>query len=1057
MRTCAQFLFALSMIVSAQVSAFGQITGDLQVWVNDSSQATVQDATVSIVHTDTAMARKLPSSSTGTARFTQLPIGSYNIRVEAAGFAVYSTRSLVSSGAITTVKVQLEIRTTRQEVTVPETITGLNLVNSQLQTTVDSQQIVTLPVARGGVLALAATAPGIVPVSPRNAFLGAGSFNSNGGRGRGNNITLDNATATDTSATGQAGLGTVPLDGVREFSLITNTFSAEYGRNSNAQAQILTKSGSNEFHGRLFEFFRNDKLNSRDYFDRTGKTSIHRENTWGTVAGGRLVRDRLFWFATYEQQRTGGEGGTRIAQVPRPDQIPSNIDPTSKQLLDILKVPVDPSGTVSNRAANVLDTLAFSGRIDANLTARDTLTGRYGVEKLKEQSPALAFIGSSLPSGGITSSDLAQNATAMHTHTFGATAVNQVLASFGRTRPVFEALADYMGPEIVFSNNSIATLGVWNGFPQDRAQTTYELMDTLTYMRGRHQFKFGADLNRVQLNSSFDWLVRGQFVFLNFNDFVAGKPFSYTQRFGNSVRGNRVSNQFFFAQDDVRITRNLTLNLGMRLEVNGGVNEVNNLLSNLDLNSNAPMGDLGTGPLGSIYQGGTYFDRTTNWGPRVGFAYNPRGGKLSIRGGYGISYDFIYLNPILNGRFLPPLMYQLSRTQATITGADSYAALVAGTSAFQREGNAMLGSYPAGAKNIGALTPIDRGLRNPQVQQFSLSVERELPGQWVGRVSYSGAKGNYLQRSVPINTARPGQFTPPQSLEEQTRRQQAGEFSALNAALSGATTRGSSRIDPRFNGVSLLTSSANSIYHSAQFTAERRFSRGYLVRAAYTIAKSIDDVSDALNVLAHDSSAQQNPFDNRNNRAVSQFDIPQRLSLVHVLTPQIRSTNALAKHVFNGWTFSGILQMQSGFPVNIMNGSVAALADGTLIGGSGTLRPNLVGPLRIDFAPNPGLGAANPNKSAGSGLESPLVGHFGTLGRNAIRINPLLQSDMTFAKRFRINERVATEFQTQIYNLFNNTSFSRPGLTRATASTFGYYADTYSDSRNMTMVLRLIW
>ncbi len=1045
--------FTLAMAVPGPC----QIAGDLQVLVSDPAQAVVENAKVSIVHMETAAARELLSAHTGAARFAQLPLGEYHVQVSAAGFAAFGTRAVVNSGAVTTVKVQLELQTTRQEVNVMETAPPLNVVNGQLQTTVEAREIVSLPIARSGVLGLAATAPGVVPVSPRNPFLGIGNFNSNGGRGRGNNITLDNATASDVGVTGQAGLGTVPLDGIREFSLVTNTFSAEYGRNSSAQAQVLTKSGSNEFHGRLFEFFRNDVLNSRDYFDRTGLRSPHRDNNWGAVAGGRIVRDRLFWFGTYEQQRTGGEGGTRLAQVPRPEQVSGMIDATSRDLLARMNVPTDPTGTISNRAPNVVDTLAFSGRVDANLTGRDTLSARYGIEKLKEQSPALAFVGSSLASGGITSSDRAQNATATYTRTFGAAAVNQVLASFGRTRPSFDALSDYIGPEIVFRDNSVSTLGVWNGFPQGRAQTTYEVMDTLTYVRGRHQWKFGADFNRVQLNSSFDWLVRGQFTFLNFNDFAAGKPFSYVQRFGNSVRGNRVSNHFFFVQDDVRVARHLTLNFGMRLEVNGGVNEVNGLLSNLDLQGTKAMGDLGTGPLGSIYTGGTYYDGTKNWGPRFGFAYNPRGGKLSIRGGYGISYDFIYMNPILNGRFLPPLMYQLSRTQAQITGADSYAALVAGTSAFQREGQAMVGSYPAGAKNIGALSPIDRGLRNPQVQQFSLSVERELPGQWVGRVSYSGAKGNYLQRTAPVNTARPGQFTPPQTLEEQAARQRAGEFSALNTALNGTAARASSRIDPRFNGVSLLTSSANSIYHSVQFTAERRFSRGYLVRAAYTVAKSIDDVSDALNVLANDSASQQNPFDNRNNRAVSQFDVPQRLSLVHVLTPHVRTNSAWVGQLVNGWTMSGILQLQSGFPVNIVNGSVAGLADGTLLGGNGTLRPNLIGPLQLEFAPNPGLGVGNANKAVGSGLASPLVGHFGTLGRNVARINGLVQSDMTFAKRIRLSERLSTEFQAQVYNLFNNTSFSRPGLTLSSASTFGYYNDTFSDSRNMTLALRLIW
>lgn len=1045
---------AAALLASAPLMA--QITGDIQVTVSDPSGAVIPNAKVTASSKETGATRTGSTDALGSVRFRQLGIGSYEIKVEAQGFSVYSTTAVVNSGATTTVPITLEVKGTTQEVVVVETAVQLNTVNSQLQATTEAQKIVSLPIAQGGVLVLAGTAPGVIPVTPRNPFLGLGSFNSNGGRGRGNNITLDNATATDVSTTGAAGLGTVPLDAIKEFNLITNNFSAEFGRNSSAQVQILTKSGTNEFHGRLFEFFRNDKLNARDYFDRTGKASVLRNNDWGAVVGGPAIRNRLFWLGTYEQQKIRGAGSTRVATVPRPSQITPQTDPTARQLLERMKVPLSESGTVSNPAPNMTDFWAFSGRMDANITDRDLVTFRYGISDSLTRSPGLTFISSNLPTNGASGDNRPQNATASYTRTFSPSTVNQLLASFGRSRPVFQPLETFGGPAIDF-NDGTSSFGLWLGIPQGRVQNTYQLLDTLTHNRGKHVFKFGADLNRVHANSFFDANVRGSFFFLTLADFLAGRPFQYTQRFGNSVRGNRVWNHFFFAQDDYRISRTLTLNLGVRLEMAGGVTEVNNILSNLHLNRTESMGGAGSGPLGAFVTGGSYFDRNWNWGPRFGFAWNPGNGKTAIRGGYGISYDFIFLNPITNGRFLPPFMYQFTLPNTQITGANSFAALVAGTSQFQRDGAAAVGGFPQNIRNFGAIAPIDVGLKNPQVQQFSLTIEREMPFNLLGRVSYSGTKGNFLQRSRPINTIQPGLFTPPQSAAEEEARRASGEFTRLNAGLNAPPTSPSNRIDPRFNGVTLVESSANSNYHSVQFYVQRRFVRGYSFSVAYTISKSIDDVSDVLGVLANDTPAQQNPFDNRNNRAVSQFDIPQRLVITHNFEPRLQLSNPVLRHIFDGWLFNGIFQAQSGFPTNFFSGARAGLADPMLLGGGGAVRPDLVGPLNIKFDANPGLGNANPNKVTGSGLAQPLVGHFGTLGRNVLRLNPLIQSDMTFGKRFRINERLTTEFQTQIFNVFNNTTFSRPGTTLSAPATFGYYTDTDTDSRNMTMVLRLIW
>ena len=183
----------------------------------------------------------------------------------------------------------------------------------------------------------------------------------------------------------QLDLGTVPIDGIKEFTLITNNFNAEYGRNGSAQVQILTKSGSNQFHGRAFEFFENDKLNARDYFDRTGKAAVLRDNKYGAVAGGPIKADKAFWFGTYEAQKTRGVGGTRVATVPRPDQVSGPIDPTAAALLTQLQVPTSPSGTVSNGAPLLTNSYAFSTRVDANLTPNDFLYVRFGMFDSEER------------------------------------------------------------------------------------------------------------------------------------------------------------------------------------------------------------------------------------------------------------------------------------------------------------------------------------------------------------------------------------------------------------------------------------------------------------------------------------------------------------------------------------------------------------------------------------------------------------------------------------------------------------------------------------------------
>ena len=407
-------------------------------------------------------------------------------------------------------------------------------------------------------------------------------------------------------------------------------------------------------------------------------------------------------------------------------------------------------------------------------------------------------------------------------------------------------------------------------------------------------------------------------------------------------------------------------------------------------------------------------------------------------------------------------MYTFSLPQGQVgVGANSIASILAGTSAFQQQSVGVVGTFGSTIKNFGNVTYIDPNLKNPQAQQYTLTVERQV-SRWLFRGGYSGSKATYLQRTQLLNLIAPGLYTIPTTLAQQQQEQAAGVFSAVYNGSNTAFTTPSNRIDPRFNRVSVVGSSANSSYNSLQLYAERRFADWYAFTVAYTWSKSIDDASDALGVLANDTPNQQDPLHNRNNRSVSQFDVPRRIAITHDFVSSFKGIkNGMARYVVNGWEFSGIFQAQTGLPVNLFAGTVAGVTDGLLIGYNATTypqRPDLVGSLNIPFQPNPG--GANPNLITNSGLAQPLIGHLGTLGRNVIRANPLIESDMTVGRIFKLKpERMSLKLQAQVFNVFNNTTFSFGSAVNNLSSpaTFGYYSGTDTNTRRIALTGRLSW
>jgi hypothetical protein len=1055
-------VWAFSLLIAAGSVAFGQITGDLQVNVADATNAGVPNATVTVKSLDTGATRTGTTSVIGEVSVNQLAVGNYEVTVSHDGFASTTVRGEVVGGTSNTVSVTLTVAASTQQVEVTGAAEIINTVNAQLQQTTERASIANLPTVTGGVLQLATVSPGVTPVTPNNPFLGLGSFNSNGGRGRANNITVDGATTTDVSTTGGAALGTVPLDAIKEVNLITNQFNAEFGRNASSQFQILTLSGSNGFHGELFEFFRNGFLNTRDYFDRTGRSAPNINNDWGAMAGGKIRANKLFYFGSYEQQTIRGLGGTRVATVPTPAQMATAV-PIAQQIVTQYNVPVSSNGTVTQTAPNTTDFLAYSGRIDWIVTKNDTFFGRFGESAQHQNTTGNTFIDSNLAQNGASSFNRSWTGTLNETHTFSPTTVNNFMAAYGRSAPVFTPFVNNTGkPEIIF-NDGTSNFGTWSGLPQGRIQNTFQYQDILTHVIGRHTIKAGVELDRVQANSVFDSNVNGSMTFLTLAQFLQGNAFQYSQNFGNSRRGNRLWNTFFFVQDDWHVTRTLTMNLGFREEVAGGVSEINGILSNLDPSlRNTPIGGAGTGYMGAFYTGGTYFHTNWNPGPRFGFAWNPHDGKTVIRGGYGIAYDFIYTNPITNGRFLPPYMYTFTLPQGQVgVPPNSLASIFAGTSAFQQQNAAIVGTFGTTIKNFGNVTYIDPNLKNPQVQQYTLTVERQV-ASWLVRAGYSGSKASHLQQTQLQNIITPGLYTIPTTLAQQQAEQAAGVFSAVYNGSNTSSTTPSNRIDPRFNRVSGVGSWADSNYNSLQIFAERRFRDWYGFSVAYTWSKSIDDSSDALGVLANDTPNQQAPFNNRNNRAVSQFNVPNRIAITHDFLSNFKGiSNSVTRYLVNGWEFSGIFQAQSGLPVNLFAGTVAGVPDGLLIGFNASTypqRPDLIGTLNIPFQPNPGS-STNPSLIPNSGLAQPLIGHLGTLGRNVIQANPLIEADMTLGRVFKIREYLNLKLQAQFYNVFNNTTFSFGSSVNnlSSPSTFGYYSGTDTNTRRIALTARLNW
>jgi hypothetical protein len=1071
-RTIRQVLAGLLTVCLLSLPVFAAQTGDISGTVTDKSGAVVVGAKVTVKNSNTGATRETVTNDVGQFSIAQLEIGSYEVSVEKGGFRLHKEAVTVRSGENSRLAAQLEVGATTEAVTVEATNAVLDVATAQMSDSLDTAQVQSLPNQARDPVAYATLSPGTVPVTKDNPFLGTGSFNSNGSRGRANNITVDGIISSDLSTTGEAGTGTFSYDGVQEFKLISNNFDAEFGRNSGSQVQIITKSGSNRFHGSAYWFHQNAFFNARDFFNNVkadgtpgpGDPTPFVQNQGGFTVGGPVFKNHTFFFGHWELDKTRGGGSTTVAPVPTPAQIAGIVDPTSKALFAAIGNPQSASGQVTNSGPNQDNGHSFSVRVDQNLHGgRDNFFVRYGENPDVAITPGLTFVNSALPGFGAQFGGTSRNLVIGHSWSPTANIVNQFRFGFGRSQAQFTPSTPFpLGPQLNIAG--ITSVGESNIIPQGRTQNTFQYGDTVSWVRGRHTFKFGADVIRYQSPSVFDANFRGTFTFATFADFQNGIPTSFTQRVGTSVRHNFALDAFSFVQDDFRLTNTITLNLGFRLESSGGVTEGNNLLSNLNPNNKTPIGALGTGPLGGIDLGGEAFHRNWNPAPRLGFAWNPGRGKLVFRGGYGIAYDYIFLNPITNLRFAAPFIPSLTLgAPSQFVGGNTYAAVAAGTSAIQAANKAAIGVFNPTSINFGSISAVDQNLQNPRNQQWNAGIEYQVTKALTLKTSYVGTRNDRLQVTMPLNLTNPAlRPAPATSVADEETPSRLAAFRAFVAGENGGATAGNNRIDQRFNTVTQVQSIGTSNYNALQFEALGKF-RDLSFNFNYTWGHSIDDVSDVLGVLTNDSATIADPTKPLSaNRANSQFDLRQRLNLSYTYRlPFARNmSNGLMKRVFDGWAWSGIFGTQTGFPTTLFAGPILVrditspscatpagcplrtVADPFLLGGgTAWMNGDATKVIPSEFVGNT------------SSVSQPLVGHQGTSGRNHLRLDALTDYDMAITKQIRVVEGQEFQVRWEVFNFLNHPNLSGFGNT-FNSGFFGQYTSTATNMRQMQIALR---
>jgi hypothetical protein len=1013
-------LFAIVLIPTVMLAQ--SFRGSIRGSVKDASGALLAGAKVTAKNNATGLVRETKTGEDGSYVMAELPAGVYVVMAEAANLSPTAQNIVVNVGVDSRADFDLtEIQKHVESLTVVAENPVIETTRDVLGEVVEQKLVSELPLNGRDFGKLVALSPGatVDPSGVAGTQGGFGQFNINGNRDRSNNYTLDGTDNNDpffnNSALNQTGIGgapasLLPIDAIQEFNL-QSQFPAEYGRNSGSVVNIVTRSGTNHFHGSAFEFLRNSALDARNYFNTESRKSVFQNNNFGAALGGPIVEDKTFLFAAYEGQRervgsdfllqvpTNAQRATAKAIAESKDFLNQPVNPALDAILDIY--PASDSPTIPGVVHDKNDGNNFIVKLDHAVSNNEQITARYAFAQSDQVFPFGSVggfgTGSRLAQFAQTSPARVQVFSASLLSTVSSSKINEVRFGYSRYRTSFSSLNANFDPTSIGLNFGTGKLGLPEfdftdienlgaiGFsvPRGRASQTYQILDNLTWLRGKHTLKFGGEFRRAAIQNFNDNVERGIFQFSAGNGFDSDSIVDslvnfYTggakdQNFdffvlaatGDTHRTTYNNGFSFFAQDDYRVAPNFTLNLGLRWEYFGPMSEKDNLFSNL-----APDGTLamvGTHGLHGLYERDLH-----DFSPRLGFAWNVRSNTV-LRAGYGVYYDYV-----------PQHLFIANFTSSAGVATNPIGPKPVVPMDFDPE--AFNGT--SGTPNAPILTPNTTGpysifvtprkFHSPYTQNWNLNVQQKLAQNASAEIGYVGSKGTKLVRLTDLNEPDDGGIAP----------------------------------NPNFNTVDQLFPGASSVYHALQASLRIQNTHGISGFASYNYAKAIDDASDGID-FAPGVAFPQDPSNLLAERGPSSFDTKHRFTAaINYDLPAWKSAGKFG----SGWQLNWIASLQSGRPIPIANSSDT----------SGRFyfnqRPNIV----------PGVNPILPHWTPFTGYLNPLAfiqpafDSFGNLGRNSIYGPGYRNLDFSITKNTQLKEQLTLQFRAEFFNILNHPNYAQP-------------------------------
>jgi outer membrane receptor protein involved in Fe transport len=1018
----------LSFTVVAQTSK-GFVVGT----VLDANGAGINGATIKITNAETGVSRSTVSQDNGAYRLDAVDPGSYTVEISSTGFKTATrTNVLVAAAQSADVSTTLEVGNPAEVVTVSaDNMIELQTTDGTRVNTLNEREITELPVQGLNPVNLVFTLPGVVdPGALAGGFVQGTEFSVNGLRPRANNQLIDGLENNDNSITGQSYQPTV-RDGYSEVTILGSNFSAEYGRAGGAVVNVITRSGSNEFHGSVYDVIQNSVFASRTpgQIAIEGLTEVPKfnENTLGFSLGGPIKQNKLFFFGTFQADlfRAGGKSGTAIvptaagaAQLramvapgtnPALDQylavVGTFLAPTSDRLIGIEAAGAPnrtlvPFGSATRQSAQPVNTYDYIARVDWTPTSNDSFSFRYlrNDQVFNNQfpgGPTQGVAGSQFPGFEVDVPGVADSFYASYTRNFSPATTNEFRfgrAGFDVLFAPRDAALSTGGPQITINTGSISTIGLSAVFPQGRNFKNYQFQDTITHTIGNHTLRIGADILAQRGTQLVPINTRGALSYTNGGGFTAlgnfvqgfsGPTGSASKVFGDGAEKSDVTNQAYFVNDTWRVRENLSVNLGLRYE-NFGV------VSN---NARFPaFPGLFAAPLTRVEVGRD----NNNFAPRFSFAYTPHfferllgNNATVIRGGFAVNYD-VFFNNIL------------SNTVGTFPNS------LGGTTIAPNSGRGLANFGAQSLPTSPTISPtatvnsVDPNLRNPMTYVWNFGIQREFKGRNIVDISYVGSRGTHL------------------FINEQA-----------NPGINGV------RVNPAKGSITVRTNGGDSNYHSLQARLERGFSKGFFYRLAYTYSKAIDNTNSEVFTQTGGDARGSDPFNRRADRSVAGYDVPHRFSLVGLWDSSSLFKEGWQGKVFGGFTFSTIYRIQSG---NVetpfiggadLNGDLNAFNDRPSLG-----NPNA--PIDTVAFSNAFNGTASPTGFSdlnGNDID-PNAAHFlvdpanrtNIVGRNTLRSPWVQQLDTSLSRSFKIPftswETDRFEVRVEFFNVLNHPSFS---------------------------------